>query len=86
MTQIKSPTRYMVILGRTYADGTEAGLQDRQRPASAVPARPLSGFGKPYKYVAPPVDANPGFSMTDKPQDVINAMDASGILQHAGES
>ena len=27
--------------------------------------------------MAPPVDPNPGFSMTDKPQQVIDAMDTS---------
>ena len=28
MTHIEVPTRYMVILGRTYADGTEADYND----------------------------------------------------------
>jgi hypothetical protein len=74
MTQIKSPTRYMVILGRTYASGSAQdykivnGLQARYKLV------PLSFFGKPFTYVAPPVDPNPGFSMTDKPQQVIEAM------------
>jgi hypothetical protein len=27
MTQIKSPTRYTLILGRTYADGSEADYE-----------------------------------------------------------
>jgi hypothetical protein len=76
MTQIKSPTRYMVILGRTYADGTDAdyaavnALQDQYRLV------PLSAHGKPFTYRAPPVDPNPGFSMTDKPQTVILGMSA----------
>ncbi len=39
MTQIKSPTRYMVILGRTYADGSREGLQGGQCAAGAVQAR-----------------------------------------------
>jgi hypothetical protein len=77
MTQIKSPTRYLVIIGRTYADGTDQdfaivnALQDKYQVV------PLSAYGKPYTYVAPPVDPNPGFSMTDKPQQVIDAMDPS---------
>jgi len=76
MTQIRSPTRYMVILGRTYADGTDAdyatvnALQDQYRLV------PLSAFGKPFTYRAPPVDPSPGYSMTDKPQSVILAMPA----------
>ena len=36
MKHFPMATRYMVILGRTYADGTEAGLQGRQRAAGAV--------------------------------------------------
>jgi hypothetical protein len=77
MTQIKSPTRYLVIIGRTYADGTDQdfaivnALQDKYQVV------PLSAYGKPYTYVAPSVDPNPGFSMTDKPQQVIDAMDTS---------
>ena len=39
MKQIKSATRYMVILGRTYANGTDARLQDRQCSAGAVQHR-----------------------------------------------
>jgi len=76
MKEIKSPTRYMLILGRTYANGTEAdyaavnALQDQYRLV------PLSSFGKPFTYKAPPVDPNPGFSMTDKPQAVILGMSA----------
>jgi len=76
MTEIKSPTRYFVILGRTYADGSETdyrvvnALQDKYR------VTPLSAFGKDYAYKAPPVDPNPGFSMTDKPQTVILNMSA----------
>jgi hypothetical protein len=77
MKQIKSPTRYMVILGRTYADGTDAdyaavnALQDQYRLV------PLSSFGRPYTYVAPPVDPNPGFSMKDAPQKVIHGFDST---------
>ena len=38
---------------------------------------PLSAYGKPYTYQTPPVDPNPGFSMTDAPQSVILDMDTS---------
>jgi hypothetical protein len=77
LKQIKCATRYMVILGRTYASGTE---QD-YRAVNALQAQykivPLSSYGKPYTDTAPPVNPNPGFSMTDAPQIVINAMDTS---------
>ncbi|MDF2999027.1 MAG: hypothetical protein K0R27_4664 [Xanthobacteraceae bacterium] len=78
MTQIKSPTRYMVILGRTYADGSAQDYKAVNALQAQYKLVPLSGYGKKdYKYAAPPVDPNPGFSMTDKPQAVIDAMDTS---------
>jgi hypothetical protein len=77
MTQIKSATQYMVILGRTYADGSEADYKAVNALQAQYKITPLASWGKPFTYVAPPVNPNPGFSMTDKPQDVINAMDTS---------
>jgi hypothetical protein len=77
MTQIKSPTRYFVILGRTYADGTEEDYKAVNALQAQYTVVPLSSFGKPYTPPAAIVDPNPGFSMTDKSQDVINAMDTS---------
>jgi hypothetical protein len=77
MTQIKSPTRYLVIIGRTYANGTEQDFVTVNALQDKYQVVPLSAFGKPYTYVAPPVDPNPPFSMTDKPQQVIEAFDVS---------
>ena len=77
MKQIQSTTQYMVILGRTYADGSVADYKAVNALQAQYKITPLSSWGKPFTYVAPPVNANPGFSMTDKPQDVINAMDTS---------
>ncbi|HKY62401.1 MAG TPA: DUF1254 domain-containing protein [bacterium] len=74
MKQIPFPTRYVVILGRTYANGTEKDYAEVNKLQSEYKLTPLSAWGKPYTYVAPPVDPNPGFSMTDKPQTVILAM------------
>jgi hypothetical protein len=80
MKQIKSPTRYLVILGRTYADGTEEDYKAVNALQAQYKLVPLSQFGKSYEFRAPPVDPNPGFSMTDKPQAVIDAMDVSGYF------
>lgn len=77
MQQIKSPTKYMLILGRTYAVGTEEDYEKVNALQTQYKAVPLSAYGKPYTYVAPKVNPNPGFSMTDKPQTVINDMDIS---------
>jgi len=73
MKQIKFPTRYMLILGRTYSTGSDQDYAEVNKLQSEYKAVPLSVYGKPYAApVAPVVDA--GFSMTDKPQDVINAL------------
>ncbi|MCG6940026.1 MAG: DUF1254 domain-containing protein, partial [Thiohalocapsa sp.] len=72
MTHVKAPTRYVVILGRTYADGTEADYKAVNALQAQYDLRPLSAVGRAnYVYEAPPMDPNPGFSMTDKPQQVI---------------
>lgn len=71
MKQIKSPTRYLVILGRTYANGTEADYKAVNALQAQYDLRPLSAVGKDYTFEAPPVNPDPGFSMTDKPQATI---------------
>ena len=77
MKEIKSPTRYMLILGRTYANGTDADYAAVNALQEQYKLVPLSSFGKPFTYRAPPVDPEPGFNMTDKPQAVILGMSAA---------
>jgi hypothetical protein len=77
MVEIKVPSRYVVILGRTYADGTEADYKAVNELQAQYRVVPLSAFGRPYTYEAPPLDPNPGFSMTAKPQSVILDMSAT---------
>jgi hypothetical protein len=81
MTEIKFPTRYMLILGRTYADGTEADYKAVNALQAQYDLRPLSAVGKDYTYTAPPVDPNPGYSMTDKPQEVILGLGTEGYFK-----
>lgn len=71
MTQIKAPTRKMLILGRTYADGTEQDYKAVNALQAQLKLTPLSAWGKPYTFKAPAIYPNPGYSMTAKPQDVI---------------
>jgi hypothetical protein len=73
-------TRYMVILGRTYADGTEADYKAVNALQAQYKITPLAAWGKPYTPVAPPVNPNPGFSMTDAPQKVILDMGTEGYF------
>ena len=78
--QIPIATRYMAILGRTYADGTEQDFTAVNKLQAEYKITPLSAWGKPYTPVAPPVNPNPGFSMTDKPQTVILDMGTAGYF------
>jgi hypothetical protein len=73
-------TRYMVILGRTYADGTDEDYKTVNALQAQYKITPLSAWDKPYTPVALPVNPNPGFSMTDKPQAVILAMGTEGYF------
>jgi len=80
MKQIPFATRYIVILGRTYADGSEQDYKAVNALQALYKITPLSAWGKPYTPVAPPVNPNPGFSMTDKPQPLILAMGTEGYF------
>jgi hypothetical protein len=80
MKHIPIATRYMVILGRTYADGTEQDYKTVNALQAQYKITPLSAWGKPYTPEAPPVNPNPGFSMTDSPQAVILAMGTEGYF------
>lgn len=71
MKQIKSTTRKMLILGRTYANGSEKDYVTVNALQAQLKLTPLSAWGRPYTPIPPKVDPNPGFSMTDKPQTVI---------------
>ena len=80
MKHFPMATRYMVILGRTYADGTEEDYEIVNELQAQYKITPLSAWGKPYTPVTPPVNPNPGFSMTDKPQKVILGMGTEGYF------
>ena len=80
MKHISMPTRYMVILGRTYADGTDEDYKTVNALQAQYKVTPLSAWGKTYTPVVPPVNPNPGFSMTAKPQQAILAMGTEGYF------
>ncbi|GLS20069.1 hypothetical protein GCM10007874_30860 [Labrys miyagiensis] len=79
MRHIESPTRYMTILGRTYANGQPADYKKVNALQAKLSLTPLASYGKKFTYAAPPV-VDSGFSMTDKPQDVILGMDSTGYF------
>src|SRR5262249_37969379 len=80
MKHIPVATRYMVILGRTYADGTNQDYEAVNKLQAQYKITPLSAWGKPYTPVAPPVNPSPGFSMADKPEAGYLAMGTAGYF------
>ena len=80
MKHISAATRYVVILGRTYADGTDADYKAVNALQAQYKITPLSAWGKPYTPPAATVDPHPGISMTDKPQAVILALGTEGYF------
>ena len=80
MKHISMPTRYMVILGRTYANGTVEDYKAVNDLQAQYKITPLAAWGKTYTPVPPPVNPKPGFSMTAKPQEAILAMGTQGYF------
>lgn len=74
VSEIKSPTRYMYILGRTYCTGTKEDYEAVHKLQAEYKVQPLSTYGQDYTPEPGTVDANPPYSMTDKVRDVINNM------------
>jgi hypothetical protein len=70
----------MVILGRTYADGSNSDYKTVNELQAQYKITPLKEWSKPYTPVTPPVNPNPGFSMSDPPQKVILDMGTEGYF------
>ncbi len=85
MVHIPVATRYTVILGRTYADGSEADYQAVNALQAQYKITPLAAWGKPYSPAAAVIDPAPGFSMTDKPQKVILDIGVDGYFNKLAE-
>ena len=53
LKHIPAATRYIVILGRTYADGTEKDYKAVNALQAQYKITPLSAWGKKYEYKLP---------------------------------
>lgn len=79
MIHISFPTQYMVILGRTYTQTNPQDLKVVHRLQDQYKLVPLSSYGKPYRFKAPPV-VNNGISMVESPQKVISGFGLVGYF------
>jgi len=75
VTEYKSPTSMVWILGRVYCTGTPEDYKAVHALQDQVSAVPLSGWGKPY--TPPPGKVDPSIDMKTAPRDQVNKMDGA---------
>ncbi|MEP9351646.1 DUF1254 domain-containing protein [Xanthobacter sp. KR7-225] len=79
MIHIAYPTRYLGVLGRTYALDTPEDLAIVHKLQDQYKVVPLSSYGKDYTFVAPPI-VDAGIKMDEAPQKVILALGVEGYF------
>ena len=79
VTEYKSPTGMVWVLGRIYCTGTPEDYEAVHALQDQVSAVPLSAYGKPYTPPAGKVD--PRIDMKTAVRDQVNAMDAASYFK-----
>jgi len=79
VTEYKSPTGLVWILGRIYCTGTPEDYKAVHALQDQVSVVPLSAYGKPYKPDAGKVD--PAIDMKTAVRDQVNAMDSAAYFK-----
>jgi hypothetical protein len=79
ITEYKSPTGMVWILGRIYCTGTPADYQAVHKIQDQCRLVPLSSYGKPY--TAPPGKVDPSIDMKTPVRDQVNGMDAGAYFK-----
>jgi hypothetical protein len=83
VTEYKSPTNLVWILGRIYCTGTPEDYKAVHALQDQVSVVPLSSYGKPYTPPAGKVEA--GWDMKTGVRDQVNAMDGAAYFKLASE-
>ena len=79
VTEYKSPTSMVWVLGRIYCTGTPEDYKAVHALQHQVSAVPLSAYGKPYTPASGKVDA--AIDMKMAPRDQVNAMDGAAYFK-----
>jgi hypothetical protein len=79
VTEYKSPTGMVWILGRIYSSGTPEDYKAVHALQDQVSVVPLSAYGRPYKPEPGKVDA--GIDMKTAVREQVNAMDAASYFK-----
>ena len=83
VTEYKSPTAMVWLLGRIYCTGTPEDYKAVHALQDQVSVVPLSAYGKPYTAPAGKVDA--AWDMKTGVRDQVNAMDGAAYFKLAAE-
>jgi hypothetical protein len=75
ITQYKSPTNMVWVIGRTYCTGTADDYKAVHALQDQYKLVPLSAYGKPY--TPPPGKVDPSIDMKTPVRDQVNRMDAA---------
>ena len=79
VTEYKSPTNMVWILGRTYCTGTPADYKAVHELQDQYKLVPLSAYGKPY--TPPPGQVDPTIDMKTPVREQVNRMDAGAYFK-----
>ena len=79
VTEYKSPTNLVWILGRTYCTGKAADYQAVHKIQSQYQLVPLSAYGKPY--TPPPGQVDPSIDMKTPVREQVNRMAAAAYFK-----
>jgi len=79
LTEYKSPTGLVWVLGRIYCTGTPEDYKAVHALQDQVSVVPLSAYGKPYKPEAGKAD--PAIDMKTAVRDQVNAMDSAAYFK-----
>jgi hypothetical protein len=79
VTEYKSPTGLVWILGRIYSTGTPEDYKAVHALQDQVSVVPLSAYGKPYK--PEPGKVDPAIDMKTAVREQVNAMDAAAYFK-----
>lgn len=74
VTEYKSPTSIVWILGRIYCTGTPEDYAAVHKMQDEISVVPLSSYGQPY--TPPPVEVDPAIDMVTPVRDQVNSLDA----------
>lgn len=72
VTEYKSPTAIVLMLGRIYCTGTPEDYAAAHKMQDEISIVPLSAYGK--KYTPPQGDINPTFDMNAPARDLVNSL------------